>query len=183
VTTIGVFVGGRSRRMGGLPKGLLAVPDDGRSIVERTLSLARQITPRVVLVGRADAYAGLGTLSLSDSGEDAGPLGGLLSLLEYAQPDRVIALACDMPRLGRDLLARLDAFPSGSAAVAPKREGLWEPFVARFEGRAIDVVRRRLARGERSLQGLLDEMGAVELALLPGEAVLLHDWDGPEDMA
>ncbi len=168
--------------MGGQPKGLLAVPGEGRSVVVRTLALAREITPRVVLVGQEAAYAGLDAPSLKDPDGDAGPLGGLLSLLEYADPDRVIALACDMPRLGRELLARLEGFPPG-AAVAPRRDGRWEPFVARFESQVVITVRRRLSRRERSLHGLLDELHAVELPLLPGEASRLHDWDRPEDMA
>jgi molybdopterin-guanine dinucleotide biosynthesis protein A len=183
VTTIGIFVGGHSRRMGGLPKGLLTVPGEERSILERTLALAREISPRVVLVGRPDAYAEMGVPSLPDPDGDMGPLGGLLSLLEHAQPDRVIALACDMPHLGRELLARLDRFPSGAAAVAPVRDGRWEPFLARFEAHAVAVVRRRLSSGARSLHGLLDELEAVQLPLLPGESMLLQDWDCPEDMA
>jgi molybdopterin-guanine dinucleotide biosynthesis protein A len=183
VTTIGIFVGGYSRRMGGRPKGLIAVPGEGRSIVERTLALARDLTPRVVLVGQKAEYAAVDAPSLSDPEGNAGPLGGLLSLLQHADPDRVIVLACDMPRLGRDLLVRLDRFPASAVAVAPKREGHWEPFVARFEARTASIVRQRLQRGARSLHGLLDELEAVELPLLPGEPALLHDWDRPEDMA
>jgi molybdopterin-guanine dinucleotide biosynthesis protein A len=182
VTTIGIFVGGHSRRMGGMPKGLLAVPGEGRSIVQRMLALAREITPRVVLVGQREEYAGIDAPSLSDPGGDAGPIGGLLSLLEHADPDRVIALACDMPHLGRELLLRLDRFPSAASAVAPRRDGRWEPFVARFEASTLQTVRRRMSVGERSLHGLLDALDAVELPLLPGEPRLLHDWDGPEDM-
>jgi molybdenum cofactor guanylyltransferase len=183
VTTIGIFVGGHSRRMGGAPKGLLLVPGEGRSIVERTLALAREITSRVVLVGKEGPYAGMGAPFVPDAEGDAGPLGGLLALLDHADPDRVIALACDMPHLGRELLARLDLFPAGPAAIAPRRDGRWEPFLARFEARAAEVVRRRLGEGKRSLHGLLDELEAAPLPLLAGEAALLHDWDRPEDMA
>jgi molybdopterin-guanine dinucleotide biosynthesis protein A len=169
--------------MGGVPKGLLAVPGEGRSIVERTVALAREITPRVVLVGKEGAYSAIDAPFVPDPEGCTGPLGGLLSLVDYAGPDRVIMLACDMPRLGRELLARLELFPTGPAALAPKRDGRWEPFVARLEARVGAVVRRRLSAGERSLHGLLDELEAVELPLLTGEPALLHDWDAPEDMA
>jgi choline dehydrogenase len=40
---LGVFVGGRSTRMGGHPKGLLAAPDTGEALVVRAVRLAREI--------------------------------------------------------------------------------------------------------------------------------------------
>jgi molybdopterin-guanine dinucleotide biosynthesis protein A len=186
---VGIFVGGAARRMGGKPKGLL-LTRGGERVIDRTVALARKVSARVVLVGRSDAYA----LDLpclpdrargaeADPGDAPGPLGGLCSLLEDAASGDAIAIACDMPFLTADLLARLATFEPGRAAVAPKRGGRWEPLFARFDAaRALPVVEGRLARRALAMQGVLDELAAGELPLLPGESTLLSDWDCPEDM-
>ena len=180
--TIGIFVGGQARRMGGVAKGLLPLPGP-TTIVQRTLDVVRRQGARAVLVGQGDAYA-LDVPSLPDAKRDSGPLGGLLSLLEYADAGHAIALACDMPFITDGLLGRLVAHVSSAPVVAPKRQGRWEPLFARYDApRAIEVVRARLARRELSLQGLLGELGADELPLLPGDDQLLVDWDRPEDVA
>jgi molybdenum cofactor guanylyltransferase len=182
VTVVGIFVGGAARRMGGQPKGLL-LTRDGQSVMDRTVALARAVSSRVVLVGRGDAYS-LDLVSLPDPEDASGPLGGLSSLLKHAGSDDSIALACDMPFITRDLLRRLATHEPGGVAVAPKRDGRWEPFFARFEvARTLPVVESRLARRALAMQGLLDELMATEFPLLPGEPALLSDWDCPEDMA
>jgi len=180
--TVGIFVGGRARRMGGIPKGLLPLPD-GSTVLARTLDRARRLDARVVLVGRNDAYLADVPI-LADAQTESGPLGGLLSLLEDAGVGPVIALACDMPYFTDELLGRLAAHPSSAPAVAPKRAGRWEPLFARYDAaRCAPTVRARLGGRELSLQGLLGELGAAELPLLPGEDALLEDWDRPEDVA
>ena len=174
----GIFVGGASRRMGGRPKGLLAL-DDGRTLVERWVDVLRELDVEIVLVGRRAEYAGVELPQLEDAELGRGPLSGLAALLAHAGDRRALALACDMPRVeAEDLRALLDAAPD-AVAVAPRREDRWEPLCAVYDaGRALEVVRRRLREGSLALQGLLDELGAVE-ADLP--ASHLHDWDRPED--
>ena len=184
--------------MGGVAKGLLRTRD-GRTVIDRTVAVARLVSSRVMLVGQSDGYA-LDLPRLADrvadhpssSGRGAGgdgwvppgPLAGLCSLLQYTEAGDAIALACDMPFLTADLLGRLASYEPGRAAVAPKREGRWEPFFARFDAAlALPIVKRRLSERALALQGLLDELEARELPLLPGEPTLLSDWDRPEDMA
>jgi molybdopterin-guanine dinucleotide biosynthesis protein A len=168
--------------MGGMPKGLLPLPD-GSTVLARTLDRARGLDARVVLVGRNEAYPA-DLPQLADAQAESGPLGGLLSLLEDAGGGPVIALACDMPYFTEELLGRLAAHPSRAPALAPKRAGRWEPLFARYDAAGCaPAVRARLARKELSLQGLLGELRADELPLLPGEHTLLEDWDRPEDVA
>ncbi len=185
--TVGIFIGGRSSRMGGRPKGLLPTRD-GTTILERTAGLARELSSDVVLVGDAPGYAShASTLPrLADPPGERGPVGGLLSLVTYAhaRAGRAIMLACDMPYLTRELLARLATDAPGAAAVAPRRNGVWEPFFARYDaGGARTAVEDAVRSGPTSLQALLDRLGAVELPLAPEEEALLGDWDRPEDVA
>ncbi|HEY1960732.1 MAG TPA: formate dehydrogenase accessory sulfurtransferase FdhD [Polyangiaceae bacterium] len=174
----GIFVGGKGARMQGAAKGLLRAPG-GERIVERLARALREAGAEPVLVGVREEYEGLGIRALPDV-TDAGPLGGLVALLEAAKDQRAIAIACDMPHVTVALLRRLVEAPD-APVVAARRGGRWEPLFARYDARVSSLARARLARGELGLQGLLDEVGAVPLALAPNEESLLDDWDTPDE--
>ncbi|MGF1469338.1 MAG: molybdenum cofactor guanylyltransferase [Sandaracinaceae bacterium] len=174
----GIFIGGSSRRMG-QPKGLL-VTEDGLRLVDRWRRVLREArVPRIVLVGEHAAYADVDLDQLPDAVPGQGPAGGLLALLGAAGSGPAIAVACDMPWPTAEDVRRLVDAPSGPAVLAPRREDRWEPLFARYDPpRCVPVLERRLARGERSLQGLLDELAAP--VAVPPER--LDDWDRPEDL-
>jgi molybdopterin-guanine dinucleotide biosynthesis protein A len=183
----GLFVGGASRRMGGAPKGLLrAPPEPGeppRTIAARTVALARACCDEVVLVGRAEAYGQLGLEAIEDAALGAGPLAGLVALLERARGTSALALACDMPYLSAEMLARLASFAPEAAAVAPRDAGVWSPLFARYDpGKVLGVARAKLAAGEGRLWAVLDAVDARELPLATGERARLRDWDEPSDI-
>lgn len=188
VNTAGIFVGGQSRRMGGRPKGLIALAS-GETIVERWCGLLRSLSLEteiaITLVGAADAYAHLALPSLADEVPGIGPLGGLLALLRHASArgGHVLAVACDMPFVSPALLARLVETPSDAAVLAPRRDGRWEPLFARYDAaRVLPIALARAGSTRHSLQGLLDDAGAAALPLSPGEELELRDFDRPEDI-
>jgi molybdenum cofactor guanylyltransferase len=181
--------------MGGRPKGWLLAPPSPEgarvSVLERTVALARERCDDVVLVGRAEAYAawrlGVGVGVIDDAtgarATGGGPLAGLVALLEYAAEGAAIALACDMPYVTREMLARLATFAPDAAAVAPRDAGNWSPFFARYDAARVGgLARTKLEEGERSLRAVLDAVDTRELPLSPDELPALRDWDAPEDI-
>lgn len=184
----GIFVGGSSTRMGGRPKGLLVGPD-GATLVERTRAvLTNAGVADVVLVGAQPAYAHLGIERIEDEPPSIGPLGGLVAFLRRAyerSARHAIVVACDMPHVSTRLVGRLLAAPPASA-VAPRREGRWEPLCARYDAAAIlPIAEARVRAGEHALQGLLDCAGAAELPAGEGgedDPRELRDWDTPADV-
>jgi molybdopterin-guanine dinucleotide biosynthesis protein A len=189
---VGILVGGQGRRMGGVAKGMLALPGETERVAERLVRLARDAGQEVVLVGSAAAYACLDCEVIDDATaldfqDNGGPLAGLVALLSYAVRVPTIALACDLPYVGPALLARLAHHPSRMPAIAPRQRveqrTVWEPLFARYDPvRVFPIAQARLARGERSLQGLLDEVGAEELPLTKEESAQIRDWDCPGDV-
>jgi FdhD protein len=176
----GIFVGGAGTRMNGAAKGLLRAPG-GDTIVSRIAAAMREAGLEPVLVGRRHEYATIGLRIIEDAA-NAGPIGGLVALLDAANGERVVAIACDMPFVTADFVKKLVHAPGGPI-VAPKRDGRWEPLFARYDSsRVLGIASDRCARGELALQGLLDAAGAVELALDEGDAAKLADWDSPEDI-
>ncbi len=177
----GIFVGGAGSRMNGVAKGTLRTAE-GDTIVEHIARAMRDAGVEPVLVGTRAEYGAIGIRAIADAAQGAGPLGGLVALLEAARGDDAIAIACDMPHVTSELVKKLATAPR-APVVAPRREGRWEPLFARYDaGRVLEVARARCARRELALQGLLDEVGAVALAIDDREARALVDWDTPRDV-
>lgn len=174
---VGIFVGGRSTRMG-TPKGLLPSPIDGRPLLARAIAISPY---PVVVLGAHEPYAALleGVTTLADEPAGIGPLGGLRALLAHA-PGKAIAIACDMPFVEREDLVALAEHPSDAPIVAARRER-YEPFFARYDApRVLPAVDEAIARGERSLQRLLARFTIAELT--PQSPRALDDWDTPDDV-
>ncbi len=178
---VGVLVGGESRRMGGSPKGLLRV-STGETILERWGGIFDRLGIERVLVGARPEYEVLGWRTLADDPAAHGPLAGLLSLLSEAGDRYAIAVACDMPYVGDDLVRRL--LEAGDATVvAPRREDRWEPLFARYDAkRVLPIARAQAVEGRMALQRLLDRSGAVELPTDEEERRALGDWDSETDI-
>jgi molybdenum cofactor guanylyltransferase len=180
----GIFVGGRSSRMGGRPKGLIEARP-GTTLVGRWRALFDAAGLPCVLVGANEAYANEAVPMIPDASaeDELGPLGGLLALFDHAEERLAIAVACDMPFVSEALLRRLVDAPE-APAVAVRRDGRWEPFFARYDPRKILPIARSQASARRlSLQALLDAVAACELTLEPALAAELRDLDTPEDVA
>jgi len=174
--------------MGGVAKGNLLAPD-GRTLLSRLVALTTAALPgaRVVLVGDSEAYDALAMPAIPDTPPGIGPLGGLAALLAFAEragSADAIALSCDLPYLGVNLIERLAREFPGALALAPRADGRWSPLTARYAVSALTAVANAIARRAHSLQRVFDELGARahELPLTDEERLELRDWYRPEDI-
>jgi molybdopterin-guanine dinucleotide biosynthesis protein A len=183
---LGIFVGGRGRRMGFVQKALLPAPGGAGSILARQLAQAHAAQCEVVLVGTAElGEVAQGLLQLPDARPDIGPLAGLLSLLRFAAGRTVLTLACDMPYINAALLTRLACTQPDATLLCPRdpASGKWSALLARHASQAVlPVLERALDEGVRSFQGLFERIPVTEFSLDPHEQAQLRDWDTPEDM-
>lgn len=184
----GVFVGGQSRRMGGIPKGLLQPPSGTSVLVTRLVQqLAKAHCNHVVLVGNNLAYSGLGMPCVEDAVVGCGPIAGLLGLARYAAERHarfILALACDMPNVRSSLLRRLMLESPDADALVPQRKA-WEPLCARYRVEAVIPHLEALLVGNHlRMMNLLDALGpaCVPLPLNPRDDEQLADWDSPLDL-
>jgi molybdopterin-guanine dinucleotide biosynthesis protein A len=198
---VGVFVGGRGRRMGGVAKGLLVF--EGQTLLERVLGACRgAVEPdaleHVYLVGNAAPYTAAALPSLADAPAGVGPIGGLRALLQQARLLGVdaVAVAVDLPYLGPRLVRRLVLEQPDAGVLAPRQAGRWQPLFARYRPEAaLPALDAALAAGQTALQAVFRGLQAgaagsavhlppvAELVLTPDEENQLRDWDCPEDMS
>ena len=187
---VGLFVGGKSSRMGSA-KGLLRHPVSGVTLLEHVLLQVRKALPEssVVLVGKRPEYSELASelqlVELEDAVSDQGPLSGLVSLLRQARMMGVteaLAVACDMPFLTPSLLLKMTKEAVEAPVLCSQSEGKYEALFARYSVSLLEQCEEQLDKGRLSLQELIREAGGRELLLSKEERALLVDWDHPEQV-
>jgi molybdopterin-guanine dinucleotide biosynthesis protein A len=187
---VGIFVGGRGSRMGGVAKGLLKAPGSETTLVERLLQQLAHAAPtaETVLVGSAEPYESLGLRAVADEPAGIGPLGGLLGLLSFARERgsaTVLVLACDLPRLDAAIISRLLNDSAETHAGVAEQMGVRNPLIARYATEPALIAGQRVFQNEhRSLQAVLDylEPHVTRLRLTDAEATVFDDWDEPGDL-
>jgi len=149
-----VLAGGRSSRMG---RDKAAIRLGERTLLEIVEESARAVGYPVSVI-REDVVA------------SCGPLGGILTGFERFAETRLVFLSCDMPFVTGGLLRELAAGAGSTFVEQDGRVGF--PFqIARGD---LEVVRRRHAAGEFSLQGLARELGGIRLQCADPERELFN---------
>lgn len=165
--TAAVLAGGRSQRMG-VDKTLL--PFDGEPLVRRVAETAAQICCSVMVVtNRPDALAEAGLPAdvriLTDEVAYRGPLGGLVTALDAAETEWVLALAADMPWLEASVVRALWDARDGAQVIMPTSEKGPEPLLALYHKSCLPEARRVLDSGRRRLVAMLPAVKVVEVSL------------------
>lgn len=172
-----VFCGGRSRRFG-TDKAL--VPVGGRAMGLRVADALRDVgaDPVVAVGGTAGGDLGLPTIDDRHPGE--GPLGGLATVLRWANAGLVLATPCDLPLLTAAVLLPLVEAASPEQAAVARVEGRPQPSVACWPASWARAVQRSFDGGERAWRAALD-LGPWVAVDVSAEAVA--DADTPQELA
>jgi len=170
-----VLAGGRSSRLGGIPKGLELV--GGTRIIDRVTAALRGVSTELMLVANDPAAASWlpGVRVVADEREGAGGLAGLESALSLERD--VVIVAWDMPFVTAVLLrAILEAAQRTDAdAVIPPSDSPFglEPFCAFYAARTRAALRQFLDARRRTAHDFVSSLGRTHIldphtpALLP----------------
>ena len=104
-----ILAGGRGRRAGGADKGLVTYKD--KPLIQYVIDKVGQQTDEIIISANRnlDFYRQYTNKVISDTTSGyQGPLSGITSCLSHCQNERVLIVACDMPSLPDDLVARLN---------------------------------------------------------------------------
>ena len=171
-----ILAGGASSRFGG-PKAVATV--GGVALVERVRgALSAALSHAVVITHLPELAALPGLPSRPDATDAGGPLAGVDTALRWAAElglPGALCVACDMPFLSPTLLREIvrEGIESAAPAFAPEsgsRAG-FEPLCAWYSVAALPAVQGALARGDRRISRVVEELGA---ARLPLARVALH---------
>ncbi|WP_235564050.1 molybdenum cofactor guanylyltransferase [Arthrobacter sp. Soil763] len=186
-----ILAGGRSSRLGGVPKAQLTV--GGVSLLERALQAAAGAR-RTVVVGPDPGGLPPGVLSCREDPPFSGPAAALAAGLSAlaAGPDArpaaplTLVLACDMPRAAAAVQSLLAALAGPGAircdgAVAVSADGRIQPLAAVYDTgvlqRAVADADRRGTLSGGSVFGLLASLELRSVPVPPGSTDDVDTWD------
>jgi molybdenum cofactor guanylyltransferase len=170
-----ILAGGRATRFGGADKAALLI--GGARIIDRQMAALAAVADDLAIIANDPArYAGLQIPVQPDAMPGAGALGGIYTALACARHDRVLVVACDLPFVTRDLLARLvqDAGDGIDAVVPRSRRGL-EPLCALYTRGCMTAIEARIARGALAVADLASDIRVREIGV---DALAAYDPDG-----
>lgn len=173
-----ILAGGQARRFDGQDKGALLV--GGQTILERQLSVLREVADDILLVGSRRPLRLPGdaqTRQIEDRVPDSGPLAGLDAALTACRAETLIVVACDMPFISAGLLRHLAGLAADRPevhAVVPRTKRGYHPLCAVYARACAPIVARHLAERRLKLVELLDVLNQSgrERLLLVNEAQL-----------
>lgn len=148
-----ILAGGKSSRMG-TDKAFVIL--DGRTLLQRSLSLARSATSKVRIVGPAEKFAAFAP-AVEDIFPGCGPLGGIHAALRTSPVDLNLFLAVDLPFLSPALLQFLVSqarnFPSALVTV-PQGGGRLQPLCAVYRRAFAEFAENALQQGRYKIDAL-----------------------------
>jgi molybdopterin-guanine dinucleotide biosynthesis protein A len=154
-----VLAGGASRRMG-RSKAALAY-GAGTLLGFQTGRLAALFEEVLVVVKEPPAFSYGPARVVLDRTPDHAAIHGLVRALEEAR-DRVFVLGVDLPAVPAALVRAIAerSLDSAAAAVVPRAGGRLQPLAAVWRRSVLAAAERRIAAGDRSLQGLVRDVNA-----------------------
>ena len=162
-----VLAGGRSSRMG-RDKAMIEI--DGRTLLDRALDVLQPHVDDLLVIGDPLKHGHVGPFVFPDDVPGIGPLGGISTALHYALHDRVLVLACDMPHVTGQLIARLkNGLTSEMDAFVPVCDGHVEPLVAAYHRRCRPSFEASIAQGKWKVADALEKLNATYSQICPGE--------------
>jgi molybdopterin-guanine dinucleotide biosynthesis protein A len=153
--TIFVLAGGKSTRMG---TDKAFVEFEGRTLLARSLDLARSVTSDVRVVGSVDKFGPFAPV-VEDLFRDCGPLGGIHAALLAVRRKLNVMLAVDMPFVSRAFLEYLidkarDA--PDAIVVVPRCDGGRQPLCAVYRREFAAPAENALRAGRNKIDLLFD---------------------------
>lgn len=118
-----ILAGGEGKRAGGRDKGLILYKN--KPLIEHVIATVNKQCRDIVISANRniESYKQLADKVISDAADAyRGPLAGIAACLPHCQHERALVVACDMPQLPDNLVARLaadsDNYPVSIATVA-----------------------------------------------------------------
>jgi molybdopterin-guanine dinucleotide biosynthesis protein A len=185
-----ILVGGQSSRMGSDKSQLVL---GRRTSVEHIDSAIRTLTPTIRVVGARNHGQFAGIENVPDRHQHWGALGGIYAALNACQAEWAVIVACDLPLISSDLIARLWQFASGAEgedvdAIVPIQPGERpQPLCAVYRREPCSAVAEQLiAAGEHKPRTLLAQVRTrwvtfSELSDLPGAKDFFLNVNTPDD--
>ncbi|MGE5457352.1 MAG: molybdenum cofactor guanylyltransferase [Methanococcaceae archaeon] len=169
-----ILSGGKSSRMGE-NKSLLKL--QGRSIIEITADLMKQIFRQVILISNEPGHYGFLNLPVyGDIYPGLGPLAGIHSALVNSKTTRNFIISCDMPLMHREVITFLTDYPTKEPITVARADGFIQQLCGIYDKRCLPASERLLMAAGGEISGkkgcrVLEMISLLGAAIIPAEEI------------
>lgn len=152
-----VLAGGASRRMGS-DKALLS--DGSEPLLLRVLKIVETAAGSATVVAPQGRYEKLGVPVLADRWPGEGPLGGIITALEFSRNPLNLIAAVDMPSLEVATLRGMlmTANETGRSVIPAHEDGATEPLCAVYRREDLAALRAFFDAGGRRVRDAIERI-------------------------
>lgn len=182
-----LIAGGKSTRMG-RDKCLLEIA--GQPLWKRQISLLQELHPaEIIISGRsAQTYFQESTARfVPDQWPNAGPLGGIASVLESASNEMALVLAVDLPQMTIGVLQHLVSHARSGRGVVFAHGKYYEPLAAVYPRSLLASAHEALTRNALRLQdwvaAAITSQALTALPLPPECEPMFKNLNSPDDLS
>lgn len=144
-----IIAGGKGKRFG---EDKLNYTYRGKPLIAHGAEILKKIFTHVAIVGDNGMRFGYLFLPcIEDLVKNIGPLGGIITAIQYAQTQRVFIVAADMPLLNDQFIRYLVEISEKFDIVVPFVNGEYEPLHAVFSKRCTQAIVDAINRGEKRI--------------------------------
>lgn len=159
-----LLAGGKNRRMGGEKK--LFLEYEGKPFYRHILAGMADLETVYLSVDEPEPYTKTGLPLVEDKYPGTGPLGAVCTGLECCPHEALLAAACDMPFIDREIVKQLiKEYQRTLGIVITKGEGSIFPFPGVYPKSALPVLLKQLQEGKRKMTEAIEKAGYGKIAL------------------
>lgn len=180
-----ILAGGESTRMG---KNKALIEINGKRIIDRTVSLFREVFDDVLLVTNTPLdYIELKVRIVTDLVSGKGSLGGIYTGLFFSSSPKAFFVGCDMPFLDRRVIQYFLSLAQTADIVVQRTKDYWQPLHAIYPRTLLKPIERLLQQGElkiiKTYQGMrVREVTGEELKPFDPDLHTLSNFNTPEEL-
>ena len=161
--SLAIIAGGKSRRMG---RDKAFIKLGGETLIQRVIAASADLgqAETILIANQPEDYRPFGLPIYPDILPDRGSLGGIYTALMKSESDWVLALACDMPFVSRDLLRfMIGQIDDDIDIVVPRVDGYPQGLHALYRKTCLKPIARQLAENRLKIIRFYDQMRVLYL--------------------
>lgn len=162
LTSALVLAGGKSSRMEYRNKAYLKW--NGSFLIEHIVGEISKVTYEILISqAKRDEVHFSQYKIVYDRGDSHGPISGIEAALSVCRHDKLIVIACDMPRIKAEVFQILLELieKSDYDAVVPVVQGRRQPLAAVYRSRILPTVRSQIEQEQYSINHLLNKLNVL----------------------
>ncbi|REJ81007.1 MAG: molybdenum cofactor guanylyltransferase [Bacteroidetes bacterium] len=168
-----ILSGGKSSRMGQTKAWIIL---GEKTMLEHVVDAMKQVTNEIFISANEKEFEKTGYKVIYDEVKGAGPLGGICSVLNQTQAQKLLVLSCDVPFISVEFLRYLIQNSKPGFNTVPVYMGKLEPLIAIYDKSNLQVMADCLNKGIYKLQDILKKC-KTQLLLVPHDKYSFHIFD------